>query len=152
MSPWFRCLIPRTITGRLYAKYLNIYSQRTAWRNNDNPLIVNYVRLRGGKKSQNNWIYLPNLIADWFSTAGSVSTFARGHLQDSTWTKWREDEYIFVFSGEAHVQCLSLCIHLYYIKQAVPCQSCSTNKAMVISSNTFNDVVVFPFILFFFFL
>lgn len=100
-----------------------------------------------GKNSEHNRIYLPNSIAGWFLMAEIVSAFARNHLQDAEarehTVKWREDEYIFVFSGETHVQCLSLCIDLYYIKQAVPCQNYSKNKATVISSNTFNDVVYF---------
>lgn len=63
-----------------------------------------------------------------------VSALARNHLQDvealeEKTVKPGEDEYVFVFSGETHVQCLSLSIDLYYIKQAVGCQNNSRNKA-----------------------
>lgn len=80
--------------------------------------------------------------------ADIVSALARKHLQDvealeEHRVKEREDEYVFVFSRETHVQCLSLCIDLYYIKRAVRCQNNSRNKASVISSDTFNDVMYF---------
>lgn len=80
--------------------------------------------------------------------ADIVYTLARDHLQDvealeEHRVKTSEDEYVFVFCGETHVQCPSLCIDLYYIKRAVPCQTNSRNKASVISSNTFNDVMFF---------
>ena len=55
----------------------------------------------------------------------------------------REDEYVFVFRRETHVQCLSLRIHLYYIKRAAARQDNSRNKAPLISSRTFNDVMYF---------
>lgn len=55
----------------------------------------------------------------------------------------REDEYVFVFRRETHVQCLSLSIHLYYIKRAAARQDNSRNKAPLISSDTFNDVMYF---------
>lgn len=48
------------------------------------------------------------------------------------------------FQGIApHVQCLSQCIDLYYIKQAVRCQDNHKNKALLISYDTFNDVMYF---------
>ena len=66
--------------------------------------------------------------------ADMVSALARNHLQDveareENRVQQGEDEYVFVFSRETHVQCLSLSIDLYYIKQAVPCQNNSRNKA-----------------------
>lgn len=48
----------------------------------------------------------------------------------------------YLFS-DTHVQCLTLCIDLYYIKQAVRCQDNYKNKALVISYDTFNDVMYF---------
>lgn len=48
------------------------------------------------------------------------------------------------FQGiDPHVQCLSHCIDLYYIKQAVRCQDNHKNKALLISYDTFNDVMYF---------
>lgn len=44
---------------------------------------------------------------------------------------------------DTHVQCLTLCIDLDYIKQAVRCQDNYKNKALVISYDTFNDVMYF---------
>lgn len=66
--------------------------------------------------------------------ADMVSALARNHLQDvetleENREKQGEDEYVFVFSRETHVQCLSLSIDLYYIKRAAPCQNNSRNKA-----------------------
>lgn len=66
--------------------------------------------------------------------ADMVSTLARNHLQDvealeGNREKLGEDEYVFVFSRETHVQCLTLSIDLYYIKRAVRCQNNSRNKA-----------------------
>lgn len=63
-----------------------------------------------------------------------MSALARNHLQDvegleENGVKQGEDEYVFVFSRETHVQCLSLSIDLYCIKQAVGCQNNSRNKA-----------------------
>lgn len=66
--------------------------------------------------------------------ADMASALATNHLQDvealeENRAKQEEDEYVFVFSGETHVQCLSLSIDLYYIKRAVGCQDNSRNKA-----------------------
>lgn len=64
--------------------------------------------------------------------ADMVSALARNHLQDVETLnreKQEEDENVFVFSRETHVQCLSLSIDLYYIKQSVRCQNNSRNKA-----------------------
>lgn len=66
--------------------------------------------------------------------ADMVSALARNHLQDvealeENREKQGEDEYVFVFSRETHVQCLSLSIDLYYIKRGVRCQNNSRNKA-----------------------
>lgn len=48
----------------------------------------------------------------------------------------------FVLS-RPRVQCLSLCIDLYYVKQVVQCQDNCRNKASVISYSTLNDVMYF---------
>lgn len=77
---------------------------------------------------------LLNAIAGRCTMADIVSVLARNRLQDvealeENTVKQGEDEYVFVFSRETHVQCLSLSIDLYYIKQAVRCQNNSRNKA-----------------------
>lgn len=77
---------------------------------------------------------LLNAIAGQCTMADAVCALARNHLQDiealeENREKQGEDEYVFVFSRETHVQCLSLSIDLYYIKRAVRCQNNSRSKA-----------------------